>query len=223
MAAVVRELERASDRFDRVDLEQQREGSAWLTAAFPERWSRHAHDSTPAPVLTLPDTGLSGHRRNRLRYYRRRAEAIGGASVRVANGAELQRCLDELSRLHAARWQGRGEPGVLADPRVRRFHALAAPELLAQGSLRLYLLEVAERTAAVFHTMADRARCYVYLCGFDPELAQLSPGNLVIGQVIGEAAEAGIRHIHFLRGQEGYKYSWGAVDQPMTALRLIPG
>ena len=222
-AAVLQALALEKTKFAWVDIEQQRPGSPWLTAPLPNVWSRTIHASVPAPVLPLSPATISAHRRNRLRYYRRRADAFGGARIQIIEPGEIHAHMGELDRLHAARWRERGQPGVLADASVQAFHRLAAPALHAQGCLRLYVLELGEQVAAVFHTMADRERCYLYACGFDPAFASISPGKLVIGQIIDDAVAAGHRELHFLRGQEGYKYEWGATDRTIHGLRLHCG
>jgi CelD/BcsL family acetyltransferase involved in cellulose biosynthesis len=232
VAAAMREiidwLAAQAHRFDRADLESQREGSPWLEASWPLGWQVQQHASEPCTVLALPEAGapaaqvLSRHRRKRLRYYWRRAEALGPTRIELASEADLDEFLTALHQLHSGRWRERGEPGVMADPRVRAFHRLAAPGLLEQESLRLYGLRVGERLVAVLHTMADRQRLYAYLNGFDPDLPQLSPGTLTIAHMIQQAARDGMREIHFLRGRERYKYDWGAIDRPTYGLRLEP-
>lgn len=227
-AKLVAGLAARADRFDRCDLECQREGSPWLAAPWPSGWKVLRHAGASCPVLALEGAGtpdapvLSRHRRGRLRYYLRRAESLGPTRFERASGADLDEFLLALERLHGARWHGRGEPGVLADPKVRAFHRLAAPALHEQGCLRLYGLRIGVRLTAVFHTMADRQRLHVYLGGFDPELAQVSPGSLTIAHAVQEAAREGRREVHFLRGREAYKYDWGAIDRPTYGLRLEP-
>lgn len=50
----------------------------------------------------------------------------------------------------------------------------------------------------------DRRRAYACLGGFDPAEAFVSPGILLIGHAIEEAARKGAREFHFLRGREAY-------------------
>jgi CelD/BcsL family acetyltransferase involved in cellulose biosynthesis len=223
MVAVLARLAREQHRFDWCDLACQREGSPWLTAPLPPGWHRRTHDDEPCAVLTLPEVGrpaLSGHRRNRLRRYGRRAAAVGETRFELAGPEELTPFMAALAELHGARWRERGEAGVLADPRVRAFHGLALPALLAQGTLRLHGLRIGGRLAAVVHAMADATRVHVYLSGFDPALPQVSPGTLLIGRIIEEAARTGRREVHFLRGREAYKQAWGATPRPSYGLRL---
>jgi CelD/BcsL family acetyltransferase involved in cellulose biosynthesis len=59
-----------------------------------------------------------------------------------------------------------------------------------------------------------------YLGGFAPDLAQLSPGTLAIGDAIERSVLAGARELDFLRGREPYKYQWGARDRPTCQLTL---
>ena len=118
--------------------------------------------------------------------------------------------LDDLFRLHEARWRSRGEAGVLADPAVQEFHRDAAPALAAEGMLRLYRMRIGEAVAAVYYGFAWRGRSYAYIGGFDPEMPRLSPGALILRHAIGAAIAEGCAEFDFLRGGEGYKYAWGA-------------
>ena len=45
-----------------------------------------------------------------------------------------------------------------------------------------------------------------------------SPGVLMIYAYVLRALEAGKRRLDFLRGNEPYKYEWGAVDEPIQRL-----
>ena len=40
----------------------------------------------------------------------------------------------------------------------------------------------------------------------------------MVAQLVGRALELGRRRVDFLRGDEGYKYEWGAVDHPIQRL-----
>ena len=57
-------------------------------------------------------------------------------------------------------------------------------------------------------------------------MAAASPGVTGAGLLIKERIEAGVRRIDFLRGNERYKYEWGAVDEPVMRIlvrRTIDG
>jgi len=118
----------------------------------------------------------------------------------------------EVFRLHGARWQSRGEPGVVADQAVRAFHESAVPRLMTAGLLRLYGIRIDGRLAGAYYGFFDRGLAYAYLGGFDPAFAYGSPGTALMGHAIEEAHREGARELHFLRGAEAYKYAWGAFD-----------
>src|SRR5215207_3604295 len=133
-----------------------------------------------------------------------------------------QALVGTLIDLHRQRWTARHEPGVLGTQEVQRFHLDAAPRLLAAEMLRLYGLRIQGRVIGVYYGFAHRGRAYGYLSGFDPGSASQSPGTVLLAHAIREAAREGCREFHFLRGQEPYKYAWGAVDRWNRRRSLCP-
>jgi CelD/BcsL family acetyltransferase involved in cellulose biosynthesis len=152
--------------------------------------------------------------RDNLRYFQRRAERAGRVSFEMATAATLPEFVEALFRLHDARWQQLGQPGVLTEPAIRRFHRAAAPLLHRAGLLRVHALRLDERIVAVMYALVAKSRAYCYLCGFDPEFAALSPGTLIFGQSIWQGMREGAREVDFLRGRERFKYFWGVSERP---------
>jgi len=209
---LARALDRLRGEVDCCDLIEVPPGSALLGAA-PAGWCAEWRQDSPCPVLTLPDIP-SGIRR-KLRMNRHRAERDGGWSVADAE-------LDMLVELHQRRWTGQGEPGVLASPAVLAFWREALPGLQAGGLVRLLRLEVGAAVAACIMALLAPGRIYFYLSGFDDAHTFVSPGTLLLGAMLEQAIAEGRCEAHFLRGQERYKYAWGAVDRCNAALRLAP-
>ncbi len=173
-------------------------------AAAPPGWRLEEHRGLPCPVL-LPDC-VPARQRRKLRMARYRAARIGGCEV-IADDVSL---FADLVRLNEQRWAA---GGVLADARVRAFHAAALPALSAAGLLWLRGLRFGARTVAVIYALRSDRRMFLYLSGFDPAHAFESPGTILLGAMIDEAVAEGIAELHFLRGAEAYKYAWGAVDR----------
>lgn len=179
----------------------------------------HARTETQscAPILYLPPNDVDIRRiipRLKLRKWRmaqHRAARRQGFSISVVAPADAQEALQALIALHRARWSSRGEEGVLSDPRVIAFHREALPELFACGLARLYALSFEGRIAGIYYGFLQRKRAYAYLSGFDPLYQFESPGTLLTGHAIGEARREGAVEFHFLRGDEAYKFEWGAV------------
>jgi CelD/BcsL family acetyltransferase involved in cellulose biosynthesis len=174
------------------------------------------------PVLVLPsepsqlERSLPATKRRKLAMARNRAARRGSVEIARADAGSAAGLLDALIALHTARWSERQQAGVLADPRVVKFHHAALPLFMEAGVARLYGLRIGGRIAAVYYGFAHRDRAYAYLGGFDPDFAFESPGTVLIAAVMADAIGEGTREFHFLRGQEPYKYEWGAGDRINT-------
>ncbi|PBB66003.1 glycosyl transferase [Mesorhizobium sp. WSM4312] len=192
------------------------EGGVGFAITHPDLKAGRPVAHSACPVLALAgDETLTGsvpsRRRRQLRRARRAASRRGRTALSSARG-DPQACLDHLIRLHDARWTGRGG-GVLAKVAVEEFHRRSLPLLDARGLVRCWLFAIDGRTVGAYYGFHDRGRAYAYLGGFDPAYSEESPGAILIGHAIAESIREGAREFDFLRGQEAYKYGWGAVDR----------
>ena len=86
------------------------------------------------------------------------------------------------------------------------------------GPLRLAFLTVGgKRIAAGISFETEDALLY-YNAGVDPDARELSPGVVMVERYVRRALERGLRRMDFLRGDESYKYEWGAVNEPIQRL-----
>lgn len=211
------------------DLQQLRPSSSLLRLPLPDGWSDNVEDHDACPTLDIRGAGdelqnlISTHFRKKIRYYRRSLARLGDVRVESPDAGTLDDLLTALFDLHAARWQRRGLPGVLADEPVQAFHRDAARRMLDAGMLRMYATRLGDRVVAVFYGFALHDTVYYYLSGYDPELEKLSIGTLVVAHAIEEAARAGAATFDFLRGAEDYKYTWGATDRLNKHRQLFRG
>jgi len=211
------------------DLQQLRPSSPLLHAALPEGWSDTVIDGETCPRLSIAGAGdelqnlISNHFRKKIRYYRRAMERQAPVAVESANESNLDELLTALFELHAARWQSRGLPGVLADDVAQRFHRQAARAMLHEGELRMYATRMGERIVAVFYGFEHAGTVNYYLSGYDPELEKLSIGTLIVAHAIEQAVRDGATTFDFLRGAEEYKYAWGAIDARNSQRQLYKG
>jgi CelD/BcsL family acetyltransferase involved in cellulose biosynthesis len=60
------------------------------------------------------------------------------------------------------------------------------------------------------------------LCAFDPAFERLSPGKLAFLHAIEAAIAEGCDTFDLLRGDEPYKYDWGARDRSLRRWHLLP-
>jgi CelD/BcsL family acetyltransferase involved in cellulose biosynthesis len=220
-------------RWDVVDLRRLRCGdptSDALATAFGAReiaegWTLNLEREDVCPVVTLPeDADLDGFlatlgkkQRHEIRRKVRRAEALG--EIRLDDSSDPLADLESFIELHQKRWGSLGlfpdTPGG-AQSRVfaRRLFELSGPD----GPLRLTFLSVGDRrVAAGVHFETPEGLLY-YNAGIDPDARDLSPGVLMVYAYVVRALETGKRRLDLLRGDEPYKYEWGAVDEPIQRL-----
>jgi CelD/BcsL family acetyltransferase involved in cellulose biosynthesis len=202
------------------DLQQLPASSSMLSAPLPDGFSAdNVEDQEPCPILSIEDAGddlqnlVSTHFRKKIRYYHRALERIGEVRIESPTSETLDDLLTALFDLHAARWQRRGLPGLLADDASQQFHRDVARRMLSAGMLRLYATRCNDRIVAVFYGYAFQGTVYYYLSGYDPDLEKLSIGTILVAHAIEEAVRDGATTFDFLRGAEEYKYAWGAKDQ----------
>ncbi len=220
--------------WDVVDLRRIRCGDP-AADALEQAFERHADAQAWAvsreredvcPVLTLPEGAdfetylgtLSKKERHEIRRKIRRAESVG--EIRLVRSEDPLADLGAFVDLHQKRWAEKGLfPPTAGGQASRRF----VEGLLGRcggtgGMLQLSFLMVgSQRIAAGLH-FEDAENLYFYNAGVDPDARELSPGVVMVAAYVQQAIERGIRRFDFLRGDEPYKYEWGAVDEPIQRL-----
>lgn len=203
--------------------------AAALTLPCPADCTDTTAEDEVCPVLQLfPGPADAGShpaiptlQRRKLRMARNRLERGPVSKIIATHGLSPDQWADTLIALHTDRWQERGTPGVLANPRVQSFHRAALPSLIAHGIARLLALRIGSDIAGVYYGFSHRGRAYAYLGGFDPRFAYYSPGTVLLGHAIEDALREGARELHFLRGREPYKFAWGAREQTTFRRTLV--
>lgn len=215
--AIVAALE-AEPRWTILALEELAEGAVALSLPARSGW-----DDSLSPQIACPGLSLSGEvdddglpmdipkrRRQHFRRSLKVAKAAGGCRI---DEVSAETFLPELIRLHAARWQAKGEDGVMTDPRVQAFHRDSMPLLQKTGLVRFFFVTITGELAAAYYGFRWADRAGFYVSGFDPKFSRESPLGILIGHALRDAAASGAKDFSFLRGQEEYKYLWGATDR----------
>lgn len=221
------------DRWDAVDLRRLRCGdpaAEALAVAFGRReiaegWTLNVEREDVCPVINLP-TGIDfdGHLstlgkkdRHEIRRKVRRAEAIG--EIRLTDSLDPLADLEAFIDLHQRRWGENGLfPPTPAGNASRVFFRRLFEEHGPDGPLRLAFLTVGDRRiAAGIHFRTADGYLY-YNAGIDPDARDLSPGVIMVAAYVQRAITEGCRRLDFLRGDEPYKYEWGAADEPIQRL-----
>jgi CelD/BcsL family acetyltransferase involved in cellulose biosynthesis len=219
--------------WDVVDLRRLRCGDPAadeLAAAFGRRemrdgWTLNVEREDVCPVVTFPRgasfddyLGTLGKKsRHEIRRKVRRAEAVG--DIVLTDSEDPLRDLDAFIELHQRRWGADGLfPPTPGGDAARVFFRRLFEEHGPDASLRLAFLTVGgRRIAAGIHFRTADGYLY-YNAGVDPEARDLSPGVVMVAAYVQRALAEGCRRLDFLRGDESYKYEWGAVDEPIQRI-----
>jgi CelD/BcsL family acetyltransferase involved in cellulose biosynthesis len=218
--------------WDAVDLRRLRCGDPAadaLAAAFGAReiaegWTLNVEREDVCPVVHLAAGAsmddylatLGKKERHEIRRKVRRAEAIG--PIRLEDSPDAVADLEAFIDLHQKRW---GIDGLFPDTpggeqsRVffRRLFELAG----AEGPRLTFLTVGGRRIAAGVHFETPDGFLY-YNAGVDPDARELSPGVVMVYAYMERALAAGKRRVDFMRGNEPYKYEWGAEDEPIQRI-----
>jgi CelD/BcsL family acetyltransferase involved in cellulose biosynthesis len=178
------------------------------------------------PVIELPGSWeaylaqLSSKDRHELRRKLRRA-ASAGPRVEVARTpGGVAALMDSFIALHRKSKAGKAR---FMDERMEVFFREAGTALTAAGWGALWLLWLEERPAAALFCLEYAGAVALYNSGFDPAARALAPGVVLIARTIEDAIARGFRRYDFLRGDEPYKYGFGAAPTDVMRIGLERG
>jgi CelD/BcsL family acetyltransferase involved in cellulose biosynthesis len=169
-----------------------------------------------APVVDLPGDWesylerLPKKSRHELRRKRRRfAARCGPISLRRATPGSLH---DDVSLFVAMHRASHGEKGTFMQPPVVGFLREVTAWLMERRSLQLDFLEVDGEPYAATLSFRTGSAVQLYNSAFRADRGDLSPGIVLVSELVRRGIEDGARKFDFLRGAERYKYGFGATD-----------
>jgi CelD/BcsL family acetyltransferase involved in cellulose biosynthesis len=179
-----------------------------------------------SPRIELPETFEaylsalpSSHRQNLRRHLRRLDN--GEVCLRVIDDrAEVIEVMQRWRALRSLQWQVRGRR-ISASHEKDHFHRFmldAVTRLLDDGLAVVWEFSWKERIVGVYVNFADERSFYWYLGAFDPDCAQLGLGKIAVGAGIRASITAGRRVFDFTRGEDAYKYWYGATDRHLASV-----
>lgn len=168
------------------------------------------------PIITLPETfegylsSIDSKQRREIQRKLRRANGADAQLVIVGPEDDIETAVDDfLDLLQKSTFEKRD---WLTPGRRAVFHD-TAKAAQANGTLQLMFMEVNSRKAAALFNFDYRNRIWVYNSGLDPDsFGALSLGVVITAKAIETAVESGRELFDFLRGNESYKYRFGAQD-----------
>ncbi|MGE5251183.1 MAG: GNAT family N-acetyltransferase, partial [Bacteroidota bacterium] len=185
-------------------------------------YSQDIYHSTP--VIHLPGSfeaylgTVEKKQRHEIRRKVRRAEESGRGVhwYRVTEEAHLD---SEMEALFGLMKEDSRKADFLSEPMRAQMRATA--HLALQNDwLWLAFLEVDGQKAAAAFNFDYRNRLWGYNSGVDRRFIELSPGWVLLAYTLQWAADHGRTEFDFMRGDEEYKYRFGAVNRHVMRARV---
>jgi len=217
------------DEWDVIDLHSLPEWSPSreVVSRLASQWQLDAQTfpEDASPVLELPgdfETYLMCLRKKDRHELRRKVRKLEGRDdvrwylVPPTDGEAMRTGMRAFLDLHR---KSGVDKAHFMDDRMANFFVDMAGRLIDTGWLDLAILEVAGQPAAAYFSFNYRDRIYLYNSGYDPEFASYSAGIALLAYRIHKAIKQGCKYFDFLRGDEPYKYDFGA--RPTYVYRAI--
>ncbi len=127
----------------------------------------------------------------------------------LPEGYNLHQALDKLTELHSMRFDSMNRDSFFTKPAFQKFHQQLCENQEGQP-YRLTFTELLHEGEVIGSMYGIRSeQLYIFLMiGFDPNFADLSPGNLLIYYTIEDLINNKVEIFDFKCGQESYKKRW---------------
>ena len=179
------------------------------------------------PRVTLTGTyedylaSLDGKLRHEVRRKARKLEREAGSfNVRLSQPDTLHADLEHFFEMVRT---SEGPKGHFLHWGMAGFFTLLSRAFQQQNWLRFTLLEIDGEPLAASISFSAKGTWAVYNASYSASRRELAPGMVLMSECIRLATEEGCHTFDLMRGDEPYKYRFGAVDVPLHALTIERG
>jgi hypothetical protein len=201
-------------------LRRLRIGSPWLVLAG----DRGCVEEEPDEGVGVLDTGrdadawwreMPKNMRGSILQARGRLKRSGGSEVVVLTGGDVAAGFEQFLLLEASGWKGRQGTDLSHTPAWR---SLWLGYLLASDTAQVRCLNIGGRTVASQLTVRVGRTLFVPKIAYDEQLAHLSPGNLLMANLVEACCEdPNVDRIDWIVSQPWHQ-RWGMVREPTFRL-----
>lgn len=175
-----------------------------------------------------PIMRLGAHTRGNIR---RNLRILGDVRGEWADStARAEQMFHELIKLHQARWNAEGLPGVYSSERFLNFHLDLLNRAIPRGMMAVFGVFTGQSMIGCCQMMIDDNRCLLYQCGRAPATGRASHGLALDFLCICEALRRGYNAVDFLAGDNDHKrrlstcqaeLAWAIWRRPSLKNKLI--
>jgi len=187
-------------------------------------WAYTAEIYQPTPYIPLPGdfeaylNSLDKKQRHEVRRKIRRAEESGrGVRWYIV---EDESGLDAEVEAFMALMAQDPEKAAFLTPAMRAQMKTSAHVSFRAGYLQLAFLEVDGEKACVYFNFDYANRIWVYNSGLNRKFMDISPGWVLLGYLLEWANKNKRSEFDFMRGNEDYKYRFGALDRQVMQVKV---
>jgi predicted ATP-grasp superfamily ATP-dependent carboligase/CelD/BcsL family acetyltransferase involved in cellulose biosynthesis len=184
---------------------------------------------TAREEYSCPSLLIDGHQTDALKVLQKpslrrclkRFDKAGHHVVRhTGSSSEIEPQLSDFFAQHIARWHGSNGGSLFLDERNRQFYRTLTRSLDGTGWLLFSTVELNGKPAA-FHFGFDHGGSVTwYKPSFEPALAALSPGNIMVRHLISYAIDHQRRELDFTVGAEPFKQRFTNLTRKTMHVRV---
>ena len=179
----------------------------------------------PSPTIHLVNdfeeylSGIDKKQRHEVRRKMRRAEESGrGVEWHYIEKAEE---LETAISAFFALMEGDADKAAFLTVKMRAQMEAIIRLAFDEGFLKFAFLKADGQVAASYLMFDMFNKLWVYNSGYDRAFNELSAGWVLLGHLIQWSCENGRAEFDFMRGDEDYKFKFGAIDRPVMVLTAV--
>lgn len=183
-------------------------------------------DSLPTPYLPLPGSWeellrdkSKNSRKQFHNHWNRLHKQHRVEILRAGEDVDLDQAFEVLLSLNSRRWGAEG--AAFTTCRTRLFHRKLAHRFHSLGWLCFLLMKVDGVFAAARFDYVFDGKLWNIQGGWNPDLAQLSPGRMLLAVQMQWCIAQGLREYDFLAGEASYKRSWATAERRLVNVEWL--
>lgn len=203
------------DLYNLLDTSKTSEVLSFLTVEQP--WDFKVETLQPSPYIPVPATfdaymtSLDSKQAHELRRkLRRAAKNPETISTEIVTDKDL--LPDALEDFFGLMRQEADKDRFLTAKMHAQMNAIAQAAF-AGGWLQLFFLKAGSKRIAGYMNFDFDSCVWAYNAGFNNGYAELSPGWLIMAEMLRWSIESGRKIFDFMRGDEEYKYRFGGINR----------